>query len=38
MQLDFHHGLAVKLRLKPTRKTERSFTAEIFLRAPLRGG
>ena len=38
MQRDFHHGLAVKLRLKPTRKTERSLTARNFSQSPATRG
>ncbi len=35
---DFHHGLAVKLRLTPTRKTERSLTAGNFSQSPATRG
>ena len=37
MQWDFHHGLAVKLHLKPTHKKEPASLPEAFLSAPLRG-
>ena len=38
MQRDFHHGLAVKLRLKPTRKTARSLPARSFSQSPATRG